>query len=59
MSDNRTLENCPASSSLGHSWTIANADIKGRGAGTTAIVEVCERCRAIKRDVDAEVVGDD
>ena len=57
MSDNRTLENCPAGS-LGHSWTIADADIKGYGAGSTAVVEVCERCHAVKRDADAEVVGD-
>jgi len=58
MSDKRTLENCPASSSLGHDWTVADAVIKGHGAAGTAVVEVCDRCHAIKRDADAEVVGD-
>jgi len=58
MSDDRTLENCPASSSLGHDWTIADVDDSRLEVGSTAVVEVCGRCHAIKRDADAEVVGD-
>jgi len=58
MTDDRTLENCPARSRFGHDWTIADVDDSGLRIGSTAVVEVCSRCHAIRRDKDAEVVGD-
>ena len=57
MTDARTLENCP-SGSLDHDWTIADVDDSRLVIGSAAVVEVCSRCHAIKRDADAEVVGD-
>ena len=57
MTDDRTLENCQGGS-LDHIWTIVDADIRELEVGSTAVVEVCSRCHAIRRDRDAEVVGD-
>ena len=56
MSDDRTLENCPAGPS-GHDWTIVDVDIRELEVGSTAVVEVCERCRAIRQDRSVKVVG--